>query len=119
MVAVGWGGAACRAQIKVAPWPQKCSLASPGTLVSLERVAEGIPSGRGQRHFWELAGRERWREPRGAVGIPLLIGVVVGVLVGDCSHQLRGGGLGIDAQLIVELLPVQTFIILVFLNLKS
>lgn len=39
--------------------------------------------------------------------IPLLMGVAVGVR--DCSHQLRGLGLGIDAQLIVGLLAVQMF----------
>lgn len=33
MVAVCWGGAAWAAPANVAPWPQRCSLASPGTLV--------------------------------------------------------------------------------------
>lgn len=95
---LGRGCPGCR--VKVVPWPQRCSLASPGTLVSLEKVVDGIPSGRGQRHFWELAGGEGWREPWGAVGVPLLMGMAVGVLVGDYSHELGGIGLEIDTRLI-------------------
>lgn len=38
--------------------------------------------------------------------ISLLMGVAVGVLLGDCSQQSL---MGIDAQLIVGLLPVQMF----------